>query len=79
MLTEAYLQQAIDQLKRSAEGRNALAHLVAWMDEGGVTLDVDNQEAVVTLLLGAWGEFSGTTCDMMRATQFRSRERPEPE
>jgi len=39
-----------------------LAH---WVEEAGLSLDAENQEAVITLLSGIFGELTGTTRELM--------------
>lgn len=65
--TESELREAAEQLSRSQKGRHAMQHVLAWLDEDGLSLDAENQQAVLTLLDGAWGSFAGTARDLMRA------------
>lgn len=60
------VQEAARQLARSETGRDALRHLLDWFDHSGLKLDARNQEAVCTLLAGAWGTRAGSTLDAMR-------------
>ena len=53
--TEADLRWAVDRLSKTDPGRNALRHLLTWLDEDGVGLDQVSQEAVYMLLAGVWG------------------------
>lgn len=65
-LTIEDMHEAAKQLARSGRGRSALKALLAWLDTTGVGLDLENQEAVCTLLDGAWGPFTGSARDAMR-------------
>ena len=58
---------AVRHLARTSRGRNALKRLLEWLDDDGLGLDMVNQEAVLTLLDGAWGKYPGTARDAMRA------------
>lgn len=60
------LQSAAQALARTDRGRNAMLHLLAWLDDDGLGLDSQGQEAVITLLAGAWGRYAGTARDVMR-------------
>lgn len=62
----ADLEQAAAQLGHSEAGRATLRYLLDWLDDPSINLDGQNQEAVFTLLDGAWGSFSGTARDLMR-------------
>ncbi len=55
-----------DHLSKSDKGREALRAILAWLDAGGCSLDIDNQNAVLTLLSGAFGRFPGSSRDAMR-------------
>jgi ABC-type hemin transport system ATPase subunit len=62
----ADLTRAVAQLQKSGKGRDALKALITWLDEGGVSLDGLNQQAVFTLLRATWGSHPGTARDLMR-------------
>lgn len=63
--TEIY--SAAEHLSETVRGENALRVLLAWLYDGdGLGLDAENQEAVLTLLHGAWGPWAGTVRDAMR-------------
>ena len=59
------LENAAGALARSSKGKRALRDLLALLDNGGVCLDLENQANVRTLLEGAWGEFAGTSREVM--------------
>ena len=64
--TPTDLTAAATQLANSRVGRNALRAILDWLDADGLTLDGDNQAAILTLLEGAWGPYAGTARDAMR-------------
>ena len=55
-----------NHLAKSAKGRSALIHILAWLDDTGLALDEVNKEAAMTLLMGAFGRYPGTARDAMR-------------
>ena len=65
-LTIEDMREAAAQLAKSSKGRNALSAVLGWLDADGLSLDELNQEAVFTLLSGAWGPFAGSARDAMR-------------
>lgn len=60
------LERAVAQLGRSEKGQQAMRDLLAFLENGGISLDAENQLHVNRLLAGAWGEFAGTTLDLLR-------------
>lgn len=62
----ADLVVAADTLSKSNRGRQALSALLEWLDDGGCCLDGQNKEAVLILLRGAFGEFTGSARHVMR-------------
>lgn len=61
------LREAALTLADSDRGRDALAALLEWINDHGLGLDADNQEAVIDLLvIGVWGPTPGTTRDMIQ-------------
>lgn len=65
--TQQDLTEAAQQLARSHRGRDALRRLREWMEEGEVLgLDQDNQDAVLTLLCGAWDGLPGSAREVIR-------------
>lgn len=65
-ITPDDLQSAAAQLGRSRVGRNTLQALTDWLDDDGRLLDATNQEAVFTLLEGAFNGFADTAILAMR-------------
>lgn len=65
-LTAADLSRAACQLDESGRGRRVLRALLDLLDGDGLGLDSENQQAVLTLLRGAWTQFPGTARDIMR-------------
>lgn len=60
------IADAINQLRRSHQGREALGVLNTWLNRGsGCNLDAANQEAVAVLLDAAWGGFAGSVTDAL--------------
>lgn len=60
------LEHAVTILNRTDRGRNAMRHMLAWLDDDGLGLDGDGQVAARTLLNGAWDGWAGTARDLMR-------------
>ena len=60
------LECAVVQLNRSDKGRMAMRDLLAFLENGGISLDADNQLHVACLLAGAWGSYAGTTLEALR-------------
>jgi hypothetical protein len=67
-MSPAEIEQAIDQLNQTERGRKVIEHLYAMLNDGGISLDSRNQQAVVTILCGAWGKYSGTTLELLEAS-----------
>lgn len=61
------IQDAVAQLAKSRKGRNAMRHVLAWLDDDGLALDEQNQEAISVLLQAAWSGLAGSSRDAMRA------------
>ena len=55
------IRTAVARLQKSDAGFHALSCLNDLLD--GQTLDAANQNAVLTLLVNAWGPLAGTTRD----------------
>ena len=68
------LDGAVTNLSRSDKGQQAMRDLLAFLENGGISLDGNNQLHVLCLLSGAWGSYAGTTLEALR-----SMVRPEPE
>lgn len=60
------MKECIAQLAKSHVGRNAMRHMLQWLDEDGLLLDFDNRQALLTLLSMAWGKYAGSARDAMR-------------
>ena len=61
-------------LNRSDKGRQATRDLLAFLENGGISLDANNQLHIASLLTGAWGSYAGTTLEALRGMV-----RPEPQ
>ena len=59
------VRHAIEQLSRSAKGRNAMRNVLAWLDHDGLSLDGDNKRAILSLIQLAW-RLPGSTRDLIR-------------
>jgi hypothetical protein len=60
------LFDAAHYLAQSNRGRNAMKHLLAWLDDDGLALDGRGKNSALILLCGAFAEFPGTARDVMR-------------
>ncbi|MBX3448201.1 MAG: hypothetical protein KF777_01505 [Planctomycetaceae bacterium] len=67
-IDENAIRKATETLGRSQRGRAALTTLRTWFVAEGLGLDAHNQDAVLTLLLGAWSRFPGTVREEIDAT-----------
>lgn len=67
-IDEVDIRNATETLSRSQRGRAALTTLRTWFATEGLGLDAHNQDAVLTLLLGAWGRYPGTVREEIEAT-----------
>lgn len=65
-MTENELRIAAKHLSQTGRGRSAMRHVLAWLDDDGISLDSPNRNAITVLLLGAWGPFPATARDVMR-------------
>ena len=65
MTPDQQIQNAVNQLARSAVGLQALQVLGGWLDADG-NLDGANQNAVLMLLEAAWGGHTGTIRQLIR-------------
>lgn len=50
----AQLRAAVDQLCRSERGRRAVQRALSALSGGAVSLDIANQDALVTVYRAAW-------------------------
>ena len=62
----ADLERAVVQLNRSDKGKQAMRDLLAFLENGGISLDAENQLHFVCLLSGAWGNYAGTALEALR-------------
>ncbi len=61
------LERAVVQLGRSEKGQQAMRDLLAFLENGGISLDANNQLHVLCLLSGAWGNHAGTALEVLRS------------
>lgn len=66
-LTEPDINSAVRQLCNSDRGRAAMHDTLAMLDAGGIGLDSDGQQAIMTLLYAAFTDWPGYSRDAMRA------------
>jgi hypothetical protein len=64
MTTES-IQKSIVQLSQSERGHEAMTRLLSLLENGGMSLDGQNQHAILTLFLGAF-ELPSTTLVALR-------------
>jgi len=64
--TYGQMREAAKHLAASERGRSAMQHLLEWLDSDGLSLDSNDQGAVLVLLAGAWGSWPGSARDEMR-------------
>lgn len=60
------LERAVVQLGHSDKGQQAMRNLLAFLENGGTSLDANNQLHILCLLSGAWGNYAGTTLEALR-------------
>jgi hypothetical protein len=65
-MTIEQLDKAGSKLAESDRGLQAMRDLLAFLENGAVGLDDDNQAALMAILNGAWGEYAGTALDVLR-------------
>jgi hypothetical protein len=65
-INHAELETAVEALVQSDKGKQTAIDLLAMLERGAISLDEQNQDAVQTILAGAWGGFSGTALDVLR-------------
>lgn len=63
---ESMLRICAQRLAASERGVNTMQHLLNWLDGGGLTLDRQNQTAVLTILSAAWNGKPTMARDIMR-------------
>jgi hypothetical protein len=69
-LTEAEMAEraacfAAQHLARSEKGRDALRRVIDWLEASGLSLDAQNQNAILELQRMAWEGWAGTVRDAM--------------
>lgn len=65
VLDQADLAKYVARLSNSQKGRNAMRHVLEWMDDDGCALDYANQDAIGALIALCW-RYPGSTRDAMR-------------
>lgn len=58
--------RAVAILRNSERGRDAMQRLLDMLDAGGIGLDGNAKQAVITLLYGAFTDWPGAARDAMR-------------
>ena len=71
------LERAVAQLNRSEKGQQAMQDLLAFLENGGISLDGENQLHVLCLLAGAWGNYAGTALEALRC-MVKPQDDPAP-
>ena len=74
VFSEQSARIACDQLNQSDTGRHTLRKVVDWLDGSGVSLDQDNQEAILFLIRAVFGPLTMTARDIMRDTLERTKQ-----
>lgn len=64
--TRNEIAEAVLILSESQKGRDAMRHLLAWLDDSGCSLDGRNQDCCTSLLDAAWAGYAGSVRDAMR-------------
>jgi hypothetical protein len=59
------LHAAAQQLAKSDKGRDALRRVLDWLEASGLSLDGQNQQAILLLLEWAWEGKAGTVREVM--------------
>ena len=72
------LERAVVQLNRSEKGKQAMRDLLALLENGGISLDAENQLHFFCLLSGAWGNYAGTALEALRCTVRPQEDEPGP-
>lgn len=65
-ISELDIYSAAQGLQRSERGRGALKHVLDLLEGDGLGLDGSNQQAVLTLIVGAWQGHAQTVRDVIR-------------
>jgi hypothetical protein len=61
----AELRRAAEYLARTDKGRDAMRHVVRWLEASGLSLSTDNQECILLLIDQAWNGYAGTAREVM--------------
>ena len=72
------LERAVVQLNRSEKGKQAMRDLLAFLENGGISLDAENQLHFLCLLSGAWGNYAGTALEALRCMVRPQEDEPGP-
>jgi hypothetical protein len=59
------LYAAAQHLAKSEKGRDALRRVLDWLENSGLSLDGNNQQAILLLLEWAWEGKAGTVREAM--------------
>jgi len=66
-MPEIDIEAQVKQLNRSEKEQLAMADLLALLENGAVSLDVMNQQAVILLLMAAFDGKAGSVLNELRA------------
>lgn len=74
MTTDAVkdLARYVAQLSKSQKGLSAMRRILACLDDGGLSLDHQNKDAILALIVPSW-RFPGSTRDAMREAVEKRR------
>ena len=72
------LDRAVVQLNRSEKGQQAMQDLLGFLENGGISLDGENQLHILCLLSGAWGNYAGTALEALRCMVKPQEDEPGP-
>jgi hypothetical protein len=64
-MVEPAVRYAARHLAKSDKGRKALRAVVDWLEDSGLSLDGQNQNAILELQRLAWEGWAGTVRDAM--------------
>ncbi len=65
MATRQDIRFAAEHLSESAKGLSTMQFLLDWFTESHFPEGIGDQQAVLTLLDGAWGKHRGTVIDCL--------------
>jgi hypothetical protein len=66
-MAEQAVRFACRHLAKSDKGRKALRAIVDWLEDSGLSLDGQNQNAILELQRMAWEGWAGTVREAMHA------------